>query len=155
MPLKKNHKEQISLDSATTHILEECRMVLPGIQALFGFQLISVFNAGFTERLSSLDQRLHLLSICLIVVSVALVMAPAALHRQSHLTSVSERFLQITSVFLLCSMLTLAIGLCIEIYLIAEVILNEVAPSLIITGIFFFFFLFLWVILPRMEHNNG
>jgi hypothetical protein len=32
------NKEELSLDSAARHILEECRMVLPGIQALFGFQ---------------------------------------------------------------------------------------------------------------------
>jgi len=30
-----------------SHLLEECRMVLPGIQALFGFQLIAVFNQPF------------------------------------------------------------------------------------------------------------
>jgi hypothetical protein len=49
-------KEKVSLDSAATHILEECRMVLPGIQALFGFQLIAVFNEGFAEKLSSNEQ---------------------------------------------------------------------------------------------------
>jgi hypothetical protein len=31
-----HHVEELSLDRATTHILEECRMVLSGIQALFG-----------------------------------------------------------------------------------------------------------------------
>jgi len=29
-------REQVKLDSAAGHLLEECRMVLPGIQALFG-----------------------------------------------------------------------------------------------------------------------
>jgi hypothetical protein len=53
------NKEQLSLDSATRHILEECRMVLPGIQALFGFQLIAVFNQGFNEKLSTVQQQLH------------------------------------------------------------------------------------------------
>ena len=35
-------------------------MVLPGIQALFGFQLMAVFSPGFWERLDSSEQRLHL-----------------------------------------------------------------------------------------------
>ena len=61
--MEQNHKENISLDRATTHILEECRMVLPGIQALFGFQLIAVFNPGFSEHLSTSEQHLHLLSV--------------------------------------------------------------------------------------------
>lgn len=30
-----------SLSDSVSHMLEECRMVLPGIQALFGFQLIA------------------------------------------------------------------------------------------------------------------
>ena len=58
--------EQVSLSQAAEYLLEECRMVLPGIQALFGFQLIAVFNAGFHERLSQGLQRLHLLAIALV-----------------------------------------------------------------------------------------
>ena len=67
-------KEQLSLDSAAKHILEECRMVLPGIQALFGFQLIAVFNQGFSEKLSTVQQQLHFVSIILTICAVALVM---------------------------------------------------------------------------------
>ena len=43
--------EQVPLSQTVTFILEECRMVLPGIQALFGFQLIAVFNSTFAESL--------------------------------------------------------------------------------------------------------
>lgn len=35
--MKTSH-EALPLSEAVTHLLEECRMVLPGIQALFGFQ---------------------------------------------------------------------------------------------------------------------
>lgn len=34
-------------------------MVSPGIQALFGFQLIAVFNSRFAEELTEREQRLH------------------------------------------------------------------------------------------------
>ena len=74
-------EEQISLDSAARHLLEECRMVLPGIQALFGFQLIAVFNQGFDEKLSGDAQMVHLVALVLTALSMALVMTPAALHR--------------------------------------------------------------------------
>jgi hypothetical protein len=49
--------ESLSLAEAVTHLLEECRMILPGVQALFGFQLIAVFDSSFAERLSPLEQR--------------------------------------------------------------------------------------------------
>jgi hypothetical protein len=38
--------------------IEEARMVLPGIQALFGFQLIAVFNERFKE-LTKDEQLIH------------------------------------------------------------------------------------------------
>src|SRR5215211_1841498 len=90
-------REQVSLDSAATHILEECRMVLPGIQALFGFQLIAVFNDSFEEKLSRVEQLLHLAAIVLVTVAIALVMAPAALHRRSQPREVSARFIDLSS----------------------------------------------------------
>lgn len=34
--------EHESLKKAVTHTLEEARMILPGVQALFGFQLIAI-----------------------------------------------------------------------------------------------------------------
>ena len=58
-PVGAGRKEEVKLDSAASHLLEECRMVLPGIQALFGFQLIAVSNQGFSEKLSALQERLH------------------------------------------------------------------------------------------------
>src|SRR5437870_6994967 len=106
-PVGTGKKEQISLDSAAAHLLEECRMVLPGIQGLFGFQLIAVFNEGFGEKLTEAEQYMHYAAIVLVCVAIALVMAPAALHRQTSLREVSERFVWRSSQLLLASMLPL------------------------------------------------
>jgi hypothetical protein len=43
------------LEKIAQTAIEEARMVLPGIQAIFGFQLIAVFNTKFAE-LSDFDQ---------------------------------------------------------------------------------------------------
>ena len=48
-----------SLSDSVTHMLEECRMVLPGIQALFGFQLVAVFDSTFWTKLDRLEQVIH------------------------------------------------------------------------------------------------
>ena len=42
--MKPEQKETLPLPEAVTHLLEECRMVLPGLQALLGFQFIAIFN---------------------------------------------------------------------------------------------------------------
>jgi hypothetical protein len=41
------HKE--SLEEEGTHATDEARMILPGVQAILGFQLIAVFNQRFQE----------------------------------------------------------------------------------------------------------
>src|SRR6266852_4208417 len=81
----------LSLSAAARYLLEESRMVLPGIQALFGFQLIAVFSATFGERLSAGEQQLHLAATFLIAVAEAIMMAPAAYHRQAGPREVTEK----------------------------------------------------------------
>jgi len=125
--------------------------VLPGIQALFGFQLIAVFNEGFAQRLTMDEQRLHLLSILLVVASIALVMAPAALHRQADPHSVSDRFLHLSSRLLLWGMLPLAVGISLEVYLIAQLILHDKMWALTMAAGSFTLFLVLWLLLPLRE----
>jgi hypothetical protein len=151
---KINQREEIPLDSATRHILEECRMVMPGIQALFGFQLIAVFNEGFANRLGPAEQRLHLLSIIFVVLSIALVMAPAAIHRISELCSVSGRFIVLSSQLLLWGMFPLAIGICLEVYLIAKLILMNPMQAKLLSLILFMIFLIFWIGLPLLEREH-
>jgi hypothetical protein len=148
--------EKIPLDSAARHLLEECRMVLPGIQALFGFQLIAVFNEGFEKKLSEGEQRLHLAAIVLVVVAVALVMAPAAIHRWTQQRAVSERFIWISSQLLFASMPALAVALSLDIYLIGRVILGATGLSAAIAAILLAILLILWIALPwREQHKQG
>jgi hypothetical protein len=61
-----------SRSDIVSHLLEECRMVLPGIQALFGFQLVAVFNQSFWEKVAHQEQILHFLAIGLVALSVRL-----------------------------------------------------------------------------------
>src|SRR6266511_756732 len=102
-------REELPLSKAAEYLLEECRMVLPGIQALFGFQLVAVFNQAFSEKLTSGEQRLHLLAIALVAVAVAIIMTPAALHRGIGPMQVSATFVRASTRLLLGSMLPLAL----------------------------------------------
>jgi hypothetical protein len=115
-------------------------MVLPGIQALFGFQLIVVFNPSFSEKLSLAERWFHLIAIGLIVVSIAMVMAPAAYHRQRDPEAVSEGFIVIATRLLLYSMFPLMLALGLEFFLIARLITNKVFLSIVLAlGLVSFF----------------
>jgi Family of unknown function (DUF6328) len=155
-PVGAGRKEEIKLDSAAGHLLEECRMVLPGIQALFGFQLIAVFNDGFGEKLSSGQQQLHFLALILVALSAGLVMAPAAVHRQSQQRAVSERFIWLSSWLLLLSMFPLAVGLSIDVYLIAHIVFEAELVCVAFAAALFAILMALWLALPRRERKlNG
>lgn len=125
-PAGTGKKEQISLDSAATHLLEECRMVLPGIQALFGFQLIAVFNQGFGGKLSQVGQMVHLVALILTTLSMALVMTPAALHRQVGLDS----------------------------YVVASIVLQSELLGAVLGVLLMLVFASLWFVLPRRERRS-
>jgi hypothetical protein len=142
-------EESLSLPDAASHLLSEGRMVLPGIQALFGFQLIAVFNPGFAQKLSPVEQQLHLAATTLVAVAVALVMTPAALHRQLEPRAVSEGFILLSSRLLLWSMFPLALGISTDLYLVARLILGAALPAAVIAAVLLLVYLALWFGLPR------
>jgi hypothetical protein len=61
-------------------------------------------------------QRLHGVAILFVVLAIALVMAPAAIHRRAEPKPASDRFLRVASRLLLAAMFVLAIGLCIDVF---------------------------------------
>jgi uncharacterized protein DUF6328 len=147
-------REELSLNDAASHLLEECRTVVPGMQALFGFQLIAVFNAAFREQLSSSERLLHLTAIVLVTIAIILVMAPAALHRQTEPMAVSRRFITISSRLLMASMAPLAVGLCLDVYVVARVIVGTRAIAAITAASLLGVFIVFWLLLPLSQARN-
>jgi|KBSSwiStaDraftv2_1062776.scaffolds.fasta_scaffold00706_29 uncharacterized membrane protein YidH (DUF202 family) len=132
-----------------SHLLEECRMVLPGIQALFGFQLIAVFNQPFWDRLDPSHRSLHFIAIFLVVISMALVMTPAAYHRQAKEKWMTQHFIALSSRLLLWSMFPLMMAICVDVYLIATMIFQNRIWSLLVAMSLLGLFFMLWILLPR------
>ena len=129
--------------------IEEARMVLPGIQALFGFQLIAVFNNRFTE-IAPYEQKLHLSAAVLIAIAIALIMTPAAYHRQAEPHSASEFFVWLTSFLITAAMAPLMVGLCLEVYILADLILDDWRASAAIAALLLMLFAALWFVLPNV-----
>jgi len=147
-------REDLSLNDAATHVLEECRTVVPGMQALFGFQLIAVFSTAFKEDLSPTERVIHLAALLLVAIAIALVMAPAALHRQSEPMSVSRGFIATSSRLLMASMVPLALGICLDVYLIARVILGSITGAEIVSVLLLGVFLVFWRLIPQRARRR-
>ena len=123
-------------------------MVLPGIQTLFGFQLIAVFSSEFARQLSAGEQRLHLVAMGLTAVAVGLIMTPAALHRHEH--KISALFIRTSARLLIASMLPLALSICLDFYLIGRAVTGW-SGFAGLSAVLFLFFSGMWFVLPRAK----
>ena len=139
---------RLPLDKAAEHMLEECRMVLPGIQALFGFQLIAVFSERFNDALDLSGKRLHLAAIVMIVVAIALIMTPAALQRVAEPRAVSDSYLMLCSRLILAAMVPLALAIALETWLVAKALLGDPAVAWSVAIALGLLFFLLWGVFP-------
>jgi len=144
---------RLSLDKAVEYLLDECRIVLPGIQVLFGFQLATVFTTRFADDLGPGEQRLHLLAIALVAVAIALIMTPAAYHRQAEPGQVSEGFVRVSTRLLLASLPPLAVAICLDFYLVARLVLGAGWVAWLAGGLLLVF-IGLWFVLPRIRRRR-
>ena len=146
-PDEKVHHE--TLEEEATHITDECRMVLPGVQAILGFQLMAAFNERF-DQFSRGEQVVHLVAFLLVMAAMGLIMAPAAYHRQVERGRVSRTFVNLSSRLLTLAMLPFLAGVCLDAYLVARLILGETRPSLLVAIGTLVILAGLWFFLPTM-----
>jgi len=142
--------EQVKLSDAASFLLEECRMVLPGIQAIFGFQLIAVFNQRFPD-LNEYEQALHFIAMTCDALAIAMVMCPAAYHRRRMPFEVTRQFIRNSSRLLMGSMIPLGLGIAADYYIIARLVFEDTARSwLALAAVTLFGVLsFFWFVFPR------
>lgn len=147
-------KDDEQVEKMAKEAIEEARMVLPGIQALFGFQLIAVFNERF-HQLPDGKQLLHFSAIILIAVAIGLIMTPAAYHRQAEPGSVSPFFVKLASVLVAAAMVPLMLALAIEVYLLGHMALESEPVSLAIAVVLLAFLTTLWFVFPAVMKRRG
>ena len=144
---------QLSVKDAVQQTLDEARMVLPGIQALFGFQMIAVFNEGFERRLTTPDQVVHLVALGLVALAIGMVMTPAAYHRQSQPRSVDEAFLMMASRCVTAALAPLALGLSLDIYVVARLVLGRPDLAVLVGSMVLVVLVALWFVYPRWKNR--
>jgi hypothetical protein len=147
--------ERVSLKDSVQFTLDEARMILPGIQALFGFQLIAIFNERFDADLQVLQKGVHLLALLLVAVACALVMAPAAYHRQAEQGSVSRSMLAIASRFIGFGLVPLMLGVSLDVYVVSFLVTASNQWAGVIGLGCFAVFAGLWFVFPRLQKAKG
>lgn len=109
-------EQETDLTTRVKQVLIECRVVLPGAQALLGFQLIIMWMTAF-YKMPQLWKLIHLASLTSVAICTILLIAPAAYHRIVDQGNDSEMLHHITARALLAAMVFLALGICGDFYL--------------------------------------
>ena len=142
-----------SLGDEAGKTLDEARMVLPGMQALFGFQLIAVFNQGFRE-LGELAKYTHLVALLLVTLGISLIMTPAIYHRIAERGRITRRFTQLASVLIAAAMAPLGLGITLDLALVSWMISASTPIALAVGGAAALLFAALWFVFPLSQRTR-
>ena len=155
LPQEERVEPQALKDQVSTTI-DEARMVLPGIQALFGFQLIVVFEPRFQDLVAAMKV-VHFASLCLVVTAIVLIMTPAAYDRLVEMDRVSSKFVRIASMFTSVAMGVLAVAIVLDVYLVAIIATDNETVALttsIVAAIAFAGFWFVYPFRARAQRRR-
>ena len=147
-----------SLKDQADDLHEEARMILPGLQASCGFQLIAVFNQRFSD-LTYAAQIAHVAALLLTIVAMGLLVTPAAVHRLSEPAVVSHRFVTLSSRLIAAALLPLALGIAIDAWVVTSLVFEpplEWMPWAIGVAVFAAL-ITLWLVFPyaRGRRSRG
>ncbi|MGB8507414.1 MAG: DUF6328 family protein [Pyrinomonadaceae bacterium] len=125
------------------HVLTEARVVLPGAQALVGFQFVAVLMESF-EKLPPWSKYVHLLSLAMTSLTVILLMTPAAYHRIVEQGESTEHFHKFASRMVIASMVPLALGICGDVYVVVRKVLDSQLVAVVAALVMLALFWELW-----------
>lgn len=135
-------------DKEVQQLLEELRIVLPGVEILFGFLLTVPFNQGF-DQLPSYDQIIFFVGLLAAAAASVALIAPSAFHRirWRDRGDVQERMLRTANWQALLGLAGLAVAMTCGIFVVADLLFGLTVAAVATTSILAFAFV-LWIVVP-------
>ncbi len=147
-------EEKTELNDKIRHVLTEARVVLPGTQALLGFQFAAVLQSGF-DSLPASSKLVHVLALVALGASVIFLMLPAAFHRIAEGGEISERLHRFSGKCLLLAMGTLAVAIAGDTFIVVRKATASAAIASIIGVGWLVFACGLWFgLMLRVRHRE-
>ncbi len=138
MPASQRERERYE------ELLQELRVMLPGVEVLFAFLLTAVF----AQRFQDLDRQgrvLFAIALMMSAVTVLLLLAPASLHR---LADIDRRTrIRIASRFQMAGSVTLGLGMCVALFVVLRFVFGSTAALLTASSLGVLW-LTLWYLFP-------
>jgi Kef-type K+ transport system membrane component KefB len=139
------------LDRELMELLQELRVVLPGVQVLLAFLLTAPFQQRFAQLPGSL-RNAFFASIACATLATALLIAPSAHHRLRWRAGEKERLLRIGNQMALWGTVFLAAAIVLALYVVTNVLFtSELALATAIAAVVVF--VGLWYVLPMVGRS--
>jgi hypothetical protein len=120
------------LDRELIELLNELRVVLPGVQALFGFLLIVPFNDRFASVTGS-ERGVYSLALLASAVACVLFITPAAFHRLRFRRHDKAQLLRIGNRCAIAGLLALAVAMISGVFLVTELLFGAAVAAVLTT----------------------
>jgi hypothetical protein len=135
--------EPTELKDRIKFVLMEARVVLPGAQALLGFQFAAVLTDSF-EKMPSGLKMVHLLSLLAVAFCTILLMTPASFHRLVEHGESTERMEVLSRRMVLASMAFLAPGIAGDVLIVTAQITHSASAAFLAGGLTLLAFYGFW-----------
>jgi hypothetical protein len=107
--------EHLLLRTKIDQMLTEARVILPGAQAVLGFQLIAILTEPF-DRLPESWKTIHLAALLAVGLATILLMSPAAIHRLGFGGEAKPEMLSLGSRVVTGALLPLGLGMAGDVF---------------------------------------
>jgi hypothetical protein len=122
--------EKERVDRELIELLNEVRIVLPGVQVLFGFLLIVPFQQGFQD-VTDLQRQLFIVAFLTAMAASVFLIAPSSYHRIRFRSGDKRQMLETSNKLVLAGTGLLAVSLTTAAYLVTEYIYGPLAGALV------------------------
>ncbi|MBO0755679.1 MAG: hypothetical protein J2P54_07445 [Bradyrhizobiaceae bacterium] len=138
---------ETSLKTKIEQLLTEARVIIPGGQALLGFQFVATLTRSFSKLPESVKY-LHAAALCSVALAVTLLMTLAPLHRIAFYGEDDETFFRIGSGLVVAAACPLAIGISADVYVVFFEVSRSKSVATMAALLSFAVLLCLWFVYP-------
>jgi Flp pilus assembly protein TadB len=136
-----------------SELLQELRVILPGVQVTFAFLLTVAFMDRFTEA-TSLQRSVYFTALLSTALATACFIAPTIQHRILWRQGERATRLKIGNGLLIAGTILLAVGMSCVVFLVADVVYGRTGAILATTTIVVVFVV-LWYLLPLYQRMRS
>src|SRR5215212_5852399 len=133
-------------------LLQELRIVLPGVQVLFAFLLTVPFSQGF-PKLDSLQRGVFFVTLLCTTAATVLLIAPSSHHRVLFRQGVREQRVQVGNLLTILGLVFLVPAMVGVLFVITDLLFG-LASAMVVTAVVTLVFVLLWFVLPLRYRGN-